>query len=111
MKAEVLDVGAIQERLRRFAVARDWERYHDPKNLATAVVVEAAELAELFQWLTPAEALAVKDDPERRHRASDEIADVLIYLLRLADLTDVDIGSAVKTKIDRNEARFPEASL
>jgi NTP pyrophosphatase (non-canonical NTP hydrolase) len=109
MKADMLDVSAIQDRLRKFAAARGWEQYHDPKNLATAVVVEAAELAEVFQWLTPAEALAARNDPALRERVTDEIADVLIYLLRLADLTGIDVTNAVSTKIDRNESRFPQA--
>jgi NTP pyrophosphatase (non-canonical NTP hydrolase) len=108
MTGEALEVAAIQERLRRFAAARHWERYHNPKNLATAVVVEAAELAEVFQWLTPAEALTVRDDSDLRDRVSDEVADVLIYLLRLADLTGINIPRAVNIKIDRNESRFPE---
>src|SRR6266542_3990841 len=111
MTTEVLEVAAIQERLRRFAAARDWVRYHNPKNLATAVVVEAAELAEVCQWLTPAEELTVMDDRELRERVTDEIADVLIYVLRLADLAGINIAEAVGMKIDRNESRLPESEL
>lgn len=99
----------LQRRLTRFAAARDWEKFHTPKNLATALVVEAAELAEIFQWLTPEESLDVMSDHDAASRVQDEMADVLAYLLQLATACDVDVLSALAAKIERNEKRFPAA--
>jgi NTP pyrophosphatase (non-canonical NTP hydrolase) len=101
------DISALTARLRAFADARDWQQFHTPKNLATALVVEAAELAEIFQWLTPEQSLCVMDDPEQAHRVRDEIADVLSYLLQFAAVCDVDPLVALAQKIDSNEERYP----
>lgn len=102
-----LDVPGLQRRLAAFAAARDWERFHTPKNLATALVVEAAELAEIFQWLTPEQSLAVMADEDAAARVRDEVADVLAYLLQLAAVCGVDVLAELAAKIERNEARFP----
>ena len=101
------DLDAVTARLRAFAQARDWEQYNSPKNLAMALAAEAGELLEIFQWLT-----AEQSDPgawsaETRAHVEEEIADVLIYLLRLADVSGIDVGTAVDAKITRNEGRFP----
>ncbi|MBB1246998.1 nucleotide pyrophosphohydrolase, partial [Streptomyces durbertensis] len=77
------DVDALQKRLADFAAARDWGPYHTPKNLVAALSVEAGELVEIFQWLTPEESQRVMDDPDQAHRVEDEVADVLAYLLQL----------------------------
>lgn len=102
-----LDVRALQQRLADFAAARDWGPYHTPKNLASALSVEAAELLEIFQWLTPEQAAAVMADPESAYRVRDEVADVLAYLLQFCAVLDVDVLAALSAKIDRNEGRFP----
>jgi len=102
-----LDVAALQNRLARFAAARDWQPFHTPKNLATALSVEASELVEIFQWLTPEQSARVMDDPESAHRVRDEVADVLAYLLQLCEVLGVDALAALAAKIDRNESRFP----
>ncbi|MEU6393253.1 nucleotide pyrophosphohydrolase [Streptomyces sp. NPDC046939] len=104
---EKIDVRALQTRLARFAAARDWERFHTPKNLVAALSVEASELVEIFQWLTPEQSARVMDDPESAHRVEDEIADVLAYLLQLCETLGVDPLAALSAKIDRNETRFP----
>jgi NTP pyrophosphatase (non-canonical NTP hydrolase) len=104
---EEADLRIHKERLRAFARAREWEQFHTPKNLAMAIAVEAAELMEPMQWLTPDEAEALKDDAEARAEIGSEIADVAIYLIRLADVLGIDLGSAIARKIDRNEERFP----
>jgi NTP pyrophosphatase (non-canonical NTP hydrolase) len=104
---EVLDVGILQQRLRDFAAARGWGVYHTPKNLVSALSVEASELLEIFQWLTPEQAAAVMADPERAHRVEDEVADVLAYLLQVCTVLDVDPLAALAAKIERNELRFP----
>ena len=96
---------ALQLRLAAFAAARDWEQFHSPKNLAMALSVEAAELVEEFQWLTEAESRAL--DKERRERVRLELADVFIYLLRLADRLDVDLMRAADDKMALNERKYP----
>jgi NTP pyrophosphatase (non-canonical NTP hydrolase) len=98
---------ALQRRLTDFAAARRWEQYHTPKNLAAALSVEAGELLEIFQWLTPEEAARVMEDADSAHRVRDEVADVLAYLLQFCAVLGVDPLVALAAKIDRNELRFP----
>ncbi|MGV9888526.1 nucleotide pyrophosphohydrolase [Streptomyces sp. NPDC003395] len=102
-----LDLAQLQRRLAEFAAARNWQPYHTPKNLATALSVEAAELVEIFQWLTPQESTRVMEDPDTAHRVRDEVADVLAYLLQLCEVLGVDPLTALAEKIERNEKRFP----
>ncbi|MET9918894.1 nucleotide pyrophosphohydrolase [Streptomyces sp. NPDC059605] len=106
-----LDVRALQQRLAAFAAARDWGRYHTPKNLAAALSVEASELVEIFQWLTPEESTRVMESPGTAHRVADEVADVLAYLLQFCEVLGIDPLEALAGKIDRNEARFPVPGL
>ncbi|WP_242426908.1 MULTISPECIES: nucleotide pyrophosphohydrolase [unclassified Streptomyces] len=101
------DVAGLQRRLAEFASARDWQPYHTPKNLAAALSVEASELLEIFQWLTPEQAERVMDEPGSAHRVADEVADVLAYLLQFCTVLGVDPLAALAAKIDRNEVRFP----
>ncbi|AOT61699.1 MULTISPECIES: nucleotide pyrophosphohydrolase [Streptomyces] len=101
------DVQGLQRRLAEFAASRAWQPYHTPKNLAAALSVEAAELLEIFQWMTPDEAERVMDDPEAAHRVADEVADVLAYLLQFCRVLGIDPLQALSAKIDRNERRFP----
>nr|WP_079123540.1 nucleotide pyrophosphohydrolase [Streptomyces abyssalis] len=97
----------LQRRLAEFAAARDWGRYHTPKNLAAALSVEAGELVEIFQWLTPEESARVMERPESAQRVEDEVADVLSYLLQFCEVLGVDVLKALAAKIERNEKRFP----
>lgn len=90
-----------------FMAARDWSEFHTPKNLAMALAVEAAEIVEIYQWMTPGESLSTADDADLRQSVADEIADVAVYLTVLADAAGVDIPTAVTSKMDRNEGRFP----
>lgn len=99
------DLDHLTQRLRDFAAARDWDRFHSPKNLAMALTGEAGELAAEFQWLTEAESM--DPDPERRQRIQEEVADVFLYLLRLADRLDLDLLQAAHQKIDLNTQRYP----
>ncbi|WP_189705075.1 nucleotide pyrophosphohydrolase, partial [Streptomyces anandii] len=101
------DLPALQRRLAEFAAARHWEPYHTPKNLVSALSVEASELLEIFQWLTPEESARVMAHPETAHRVRDEVADVLAYLLQLCGVLGVDPLAALAAKIERNEHRFP----
>ncbi|MFJ4918387.1 nucleotide pyrophosphohydrolase [Streptomyces sp. NPDC088725] len=102
-----LTVAGLQRRLVEFAAARDWGPFHTPKNLAAALSVEASELLEIFQWLTPEQSARVMEDPESAHRVNDEVADVLAYLLQFCDGLGVDVLAALAAKIERNEVRFP----
>ncbi|NLU73893.1 nucleotide pyrophosphohydrolase [Streptomyces sp. HNM0575] len=99
----------MQGRLAEFAAARDWGRYHTPKNLAAALSVEASELVEIFQWLTPEESARVMERPDSAHRVEDEVADVLSYLLQFCEVLGIDVLKALAAKIERNEKRFPVA--
>ncbi|SER76600.1 NTP pyrophosphatase, house-cleaning of non-canonical NTPs [Streptomyces qinglanensis] len=101
-------VAELQRRLARFAEARDWGQYHTPKNLAAALSVEAAELVEIFQWLTPEQSARVMADAEGAARVEDEVADVLAYLLQFCHVVGVDPLAALEAKIERNETRFPK---
>jgi len=95
----------LKTRLREFVAERDWEQFHSPKNLSMALTVEAAELQEQFQWLTEAQSRSLPD--ERRVAVEQEIADIQIYLVRLADVLGVDIGKAVAAKMELNRKRYP----
>ena len=102
-----LDVALLQARLRQFAAERDWPRFHTPKNLAMALMVEAAELAEVFQWMTPEQSVAAGADPVTHEAIADEVADVLLYLLQLADHSGVDLATAVHRKLQKNALKHP----
>jgi NTP pyrophosphatase (non-canonical NTP hydrolase) len=93
------------EALRQFAAERDWDRYHSPKNLAMALSVEVAELVEPFQWLTQDQSRRLP--PEKQRRVRDEIGDVLIYLLMLADKLDIDPLEAAFDKLGKNRRNYP----
>jgi len=99
------DLTAIRDRLRTFADARDWDQFHTPKNLSMAIAGEAGELLAEFQWLTPEE--STKLTAEKLRDVEMEIADVAIYLVRLADVLGLDIYEATMAKIAINESRFP----
>lgn len=99
------DFIAIRDYLRDFAEQRDWTQFHNPKNLAMALAVEAAEIMEHFQWVADGEATTL--EPERLAAVADEIADVQLYLIRLADRLNIDIAQAVAIKAQKNEAKYP----
>jgi NTP pyrophosphatase (non-canonical NTP hydrolase) len=96
---------ALQEALRKFAAARDWEQFHSPKNLAAALSVEAAELLEHFQWLREEESRHLT--PGQLEKVQEEMADVFLYLLRLADKLNVNLIEAAKRKIEANAKKYP----
>ncbi len=99
-------VDELRRRLRDFAAERDWEQFHTPKNLAMALAGEVGELLEIFQWLTPEQAVEVMDSG-RAEDVRDELADVTIYLVRLADILGVDLLEVAGAKLERNHDRFP----
>lgn len=95
----------LRMRLRQFAAERHWDQFHSPKNLASALSVEAAELLEQFQWLTEEQSRNLA--PTARTAAANELADVFIYLIRLADKLDVDLVQCADDKIARNAEKYP----
>jgi len=95
----------LRERLRQFAAERDWGQFHTPKNLAMSVAIEAAEIMEHFQWLTAAQCAEL--GVAARHEVALEIADVLLYLVRLADVLDVELIAAAREKIELNAHKYP----
>ena len=104
-----MNIKSVQKKLREFARERDWEQFHSPKNLAAALAVEAAELLEPFQWLKEEESRMLAENPADYARVEEEIADVMIYLLRLADQLDIDLERAVEEKMRKNEEKYPVA--
>ncbi len=105
MKRQSATLAGLRDALRRFAAARDWQQFHTPKNLAMALAVEAAELLEHFQWLTAAQSAHL--DARRKRAVADEIADVLLYLIRLADVLDIDALAAARRKMRANARKYP----
>ncbi len=104
-----MDIIQLQQTLRTFAADRKWEEFHTPKNLSMALMVEAAELMELFQWQTPQESLATRLNPTLQMRVGEELADVALYLLQLADHTGVDLDLAIADKLLKNAKKYPRA--
>ncbi|MET0066983.1 MAG: nucleotide pyrophosphohydrolase [Candidatus Thiodiazotropha sp.] len=96
----------LNQRLKAFAQARDWEQFHTPKNLAMAMIAECAELVEHFQWLTPEQSMNLSE--EKHGEVALELADILIYLIRCAERLDIDLIDAVERKVAINESRYPE---
>lgn len=100
-----MDIKVIRDKLRDFTEKRDWDRFHSPKNLAIATAVEASELLEIFQWLTEEESFKITEK-DLKH-VKEEIADIIIYLIRLSDKLNIDIEKAVIEKIEVNENKYP----
>jgi NTP pyrophosphatase (non-canonical NTP hydrolase) len=95
----------LRKRIAEFARERDWDQFHSPKNLAMALIVEAAELVEHFQWLRQEE--SHKLPPDKRQEVEGELADILVYLVRIADRLDIDLLAAAYEKMCSNEAKYP----
>lgn len=102
-----MTIDELRDLVTEFSRRRDWEPFHTPKNLVMALTGEVGELAEIFQWLTPEQSQAICDDEQGRVKVEHEVADVLMYLLRLAAVLDIDLTSAVQTKLLLNEERYP----
>ncbi|MES2887810.1 MAG: nucleotide pyrophosphohydrolase [Pseudomonadota bacterium] len=103
----LIDVAELERALQRFADERDWQRFHSPKNLAMALTGEVGELVELFQWRNEADSHAVAQDPGTARAVRDELADVLMYLVRLASVLGVDLNEAVVSKMATNALKHP----
>jgi NTP pyrophosphatase (non-canonical NTP hydrolase) len=105
--SNAVDFNALQQTLRHFAAEREWQAFHTPKNLAMALMVEAAELAEIFQWMTPEQSQAAHLDRVVQEQIGDEVADVLLYLLQLADHSGIDLKRAIGRKLQKNAKKHP----
>jgi NTP pyrophosphatase (non-canonical NTP hydrolase) len=105
--AVAMTLRSLQQALAQFAVEREWEQFHTPKNLAMALAGESGEFLEIFQWLTPEQSADVMQDSERSVQVREEMADVLAYLLRLANVLDVDLEQALSDKIEKNRLKYP----
>lgn len=105
MQTRSLDLLAIHKAFRQLAETRGWQAYHTPKNLAAAIAVEAAELLEIFQWLTEEQSRAVAQDPEAKTKVADEVADILMYLTELCARLEIDVAQAVAHKIKKNHLK------
>jgi dCTP diphosphatase len=104
---DTVTLADLRQRVAEFIAARDWEQFHTPKNLAASIAIEAAELLEHFQWLTDEQATAALQEEGKLEAVAEEMADVFIYALSLANALDVDVSKAVLGKLERNEERFP----
>lgn len=102
-----MSIAKLQTTLREFAAEREWEQFHTPKNLVMALAGEVGELTELFQWLSPEASFRVASDGPHSTDVRDELADVFGYLLRLADVLDVDLEAALDQKITKNAEKYP----
>jgi NTP pyrophosphatase (non-canonical NTP hydrolase) len=101
-----VNIKEVQARLAEFAKERDWEQFHSPKNLSMALAGEVGELLEIFQWLTEEQSRKSSLSEDQLAAATEELADVLIYALRLADRLDIDLDDAIAKKIDKNALRY-----
>lgn len=111
MDKSLINVDGAVQALREFAEERNWQQFHSPKNLVMALSGEVGELTEIFQWMTEADSHGAASVPETATAVRDEIADVALYLIRLADVLQVDLNAAIASKLASNAAKYPvEAS-
>ena len=103
----LINVSALAVALEAFAVERDWEQFHSPKNLVMALTGEVGELAEVFQWMTEEASKGASTDPRTAQSVKDELADVLLYLVRLSSVLGVDLDAAVRDKLETNRLKYP----
>lgn len=109
MKKDTLNLKEVFKTQRAFAKARQWEKFHTPKNIATALSIEAAELLEVFLWLNEKESKAVMKSPKMNEAVRHEMADVFYWLCRLADILEVDLEGAFWEKMEQNAKKYPVA--
>lgn len=100
---------SLANELERFAEDRDWQQFHTPKNLAMALTAEAGELLEIFQWLTPEQSQSL--EKKKQEDLADELGDILIYLVRLASVTGIDLLQAAREKLEKNKQKYPATQV
>lgn len=104
---QLVNTTGLAQALEAFATERDWAQFHSPKNLVMALTGEVGELNELFQWLTEQQTKDLANNPERKRRVAEELADVLFYLVRTASVMDIDLNEAAVHKLALNEQKYP----
>lgn len=104
---ESTTVGELKNIVKKFCEERDWNKYHSPKNLAIGIVTEASELLEIFRWASQEESYEFTRNPEKLKQIKEELADVLYFVLRFAEISGIDLSQALKEKIEINEKRYP----
>jgi NTP pyrophosphatase (non-canonical NTP hydrolase) len=102
-----MQLQTLLSKARAFREERDWKQYHSARNVALSVVLEAAELLEIFQWKTDKESEEITKDPAARQKISDELADILLYIMLMADDLDIDLVKAAEEKIKKNAKKYP----
>ena len=100
-------IAELRESVRQFVAQRDWQQFHSPKNLSMALSIEAAELMEHFQWITPEDSRKIGDDEDKIQAVREELADVLCYALAIANELDIDVATAMREKMKKNEQKYP----
>ena len=106
----LIDISNLAKALEKFATDRNWSQFHSPKNLVMALTGEVGELSEIFQWMSEADSMNAGQNPATAQDVKDELADVLLYLVRLASVLNVDLNEAVSRKIKANEQKYPVAN-
>lgn len=101
-------VADLKDAVRSFVHERDWEKYHNPKDLAESICIEAAELLQLFQWVSPVEVSGYQNDPSKQERVKEELADVLIYCLSMANTMKIDLTTTIMSKLETNKKKYPK---
>lgn len=102
-----MDLVKLKELVNNFAKERDWDQFHSVKNLSMALSVESSELLEIFQWMSEEDSNRLKENPEKLKKVEEEIADVFVYLLRIASKTEIDLEKAVISKMEKNAKKYP----
>lgn len=102
-----MDISRIRSEVSKFIEERDWDQFHSIKNLSMALNVESSELLEIFQWKTESDSNTVASSPELKTKVSDELADIFVYLLRIADKSHIDLEEVVLKKIQKNALKYP----
>lgn len=102
-----IDIDKMQEKIRQIVAERDWEKFHNPKNLSMSLLLEASELMEIFQWLNEKESYEIRNNPEKMDEIRDELADVFFWVIRIADHFKIDLDQAFWNKMKKNEAKYP----
>lgn len=107
MSDKETSIWQLKARVQKFVDDRDWQKYHKPKNLAMSIAIEASELMELFQWVDENEIDAITKNHEKLTSLEEELADIMVYCLSLANVINIDISRAIIKKIDKNERKYP----
>jgi NTP pyrophosphatase (non-canonical NTP hydrolase) len=104
---EQTSVASLRRLVQEFVAQRDWEQFHSPKNLSMALAIEAAELMEHFQWITPEDSRQLRFNPERSTAVAEELSDVVCYAMALANAMNIDIAQALRAKMQKNAQKYP----